>query len=435
MVSHSSIHDSTTTPKTVILAPKRADRGGLVEQVERLMEQTAVLSISPCGCSTAEFLGLPYYGKECMFAPGKEALTTREYARIDQEGNLIVHPTYIFPGEEGWLGSGWAARVMDNQNPLTDRQDFYTGFVYGKNVQNGSFVSTTDAMGKDYVIVSHRSHIVPAIHIDFENLAILQQLFTERELRDSDIEYVCIGSNNSGFPRRIEIPPLQGVDLNSLIELVKGNVRTNDPDNGLEKELNLLLELQRHSRGFYVPSGIESGASQPHPHDRVVSLPILPKWVKDCYESAEQHASINGDSFYDFLKKSGFVIEEYDRFVLATDPVPDLSGGLLILSKSKHNIVEMGKDELRELGRMRKIGRVLQEIAYGGIPSNDYAVQTFDRHVATYPNTRFTMYLVPRKNVPAFLELGTKISGIDTNPRILAAQMIDLKQYLNGYII
>ena len=159
-----------------------------------------------------------------------------------------------------------------------------------------------------------------------------------------------------------------------------------------------------------------------------ISWTILSPWVEEGYRRTEEKTTRNGQtSFYDYLKKEGFLIEEGEYFALVADPVPEFNGGLLITAREKQNIVEMNGYELEELGKMRKLARVMLEIQCNGLPSNDYMIQTFGNAQDKYPNTRFNLPLVPRGNVQACVELGTKIVGLDEDPKQLAETMRRLK--------
>lgn len=416
--------DSPLTSRQAILAPKRADRGGLTEALERRIEEMNYFDITPVDCEVTKFLGLPYIEKTpCVYRPGKEVGTTREHARINHDGEIIVHPTYIYPGQNGWDNSPWLMRVIDNMRPLADRVDFETGVVYGNNRTKDGLVETMDAKGKDYVVIISPHHIVTAHTIDFGAMAKLEQIFTGRELKDPDIGYVSVFSNNAGLPQKkfLDIPKSGDLEvlLRQLLHSSDGNISPEAKD-ALTATINRL-------EGYYKSDGFLSGASQPHPHARVISLPVLPKRVEEGYTRVENDIG-NENLFHDYFLKQGLLIEEGRYFSLVADPVPEYNGGLLIIAKERQNIVEMSNDELKELGRMRGLARVMQEILYGGLPSNDYMVQTFGDQRSKYPNTRFSLALVPRGNVHAGLELGTKIVGLFMDPKVLAESMKHLKE-------
>lgn len=419
--------ESPFTSRTAIIAPHRANRGVLIEGIERKIEDMErYFRINPSKCDDTEFLGLPYIDKPCVFRPGNEANTTREYARVDNKGTLILHANSIFPGEPEWINGEAKMRVIDNKFPITDKRDFATGYVYyGNHREIGGLVDRMDARGKDYVIVLSTEHIVPPKLMDFLSFAKLEQIFTKREIEDPDIGYVCVGSNNAGLPRKVIPPYVKEINPDALRECVNG-------DSYISSEAARSIEvILRYSNGYYEPAGEKAGASQGHPHGRVISLPILPKWVEEGYIRTEEKISRNGgESFYESLKKEGLLITEGKYFALAADPVPEFNGGQLILAKERQNIVEMNEEELKELGGLRRLGRIMEEILCNGAPSNDYMVQTFGHYREIYPHSRFILFLVPRTNVQAFLELGTKIVGLDTDPRQLAETMRNLKDYV-----
>lgn len=455
---------SPITARTGIITANRSARGGLIrspEEAVRGIEDCFNTGSYPCG--TKEFLGLPYFEPTaCAFMPGDEAKTTREYARVGKDGGILVHQGYVFPGER-WISDKWLMRVMENKFPLADKEDFFTGDVYKNERSDRVWVECMDAKGKDYIIVTSPNHIVPAHSIDFYALTKLEQIFAKREIEDPDIEYVCIGSNNAGLPKKVSypfikemgncakafkeiiarLPPLLGeAGLESLLESIfkeeglefllaptakmpsfNGDGKTNK-----EKVMKSLETVIKYSDGHYETAGYLSGASQPHPHARVLSLPIVPPWIKEIYRRTELKASTNEKTtFYDFLKNEGLLIKKGEYFVLSADPVPEYNGGLLIMAKKRQNIVEMSEMELKELAEMRKLARVMQEITFRS-PSNDYMIQTFKGYTGTYPNTRFILCMVPRTNVQAFMELGTKIVGINKDPRQLAETMESLKK-------
>ncbi|MBI2101878.1 hypothetical protein HYT53_04685 [Candidatus Woesearchaeota archaeon] len=425
--------ESPYTTRTAILSLKRAHRGGLVEAIDRTIEESRYFDIKPYMCDIKEsmvlpneFMGLPYEEKPCVLRPGNEAATTREFARVDSHGNLIVHPNYIFPGERGWLQDPWVMRVIENKNPLVDREDFFTGEIYENHRESG-VVDRMDAKGKDWMIIPSPYHIVPVYKLDFETLTIIEQIFTARELKDPDIMYVVVGSNNAGLPKKVMPPFLLRHNYNNLADRVRSMM--NGHANEAEKDIKALEELKIYSEGYYEPAGDRSGNSQTHPHDRVISLPLLSKWVEEGYKRTEEKARSNGrTSFYDYLKKANLVIEEGKYFALVADPVPEFNGGLLVISRYRQNITEMDESELKELGQLRRLGRVILEILYNGVASNDYTIQTFNDERIKYSNTRFSLSLVPRKSVQAVLELSTKIVGLDTDPKELAGTMKYLKE-------
>jgi len=432
---------SPLSSRVALVSLKRAGRGGLVEAVEKRVEEMRYFDIPAYPCGASEFLYLPYFeAKPCAFREGNEPDTTREYARVNNHGSreLIVHPEYVFPGKPGW-----AIRVMDNKYPLTDKVDFVTNHAYDSHRLSDGFIEMMDARGKDYVIVSSPHHIVTANRIDFENIALLEQIFTKRELEDPDILYVCVGSNNAGLPRKILPPFMRDVHLDALIRYMAKLEEVASKNGGIPKEAEGIAEeskktldiLLRNSNGYYESIGIISGASQAHVHKRVLSLPIHPPWIEEGYIRTEQKATTNGRaSFYDYVKKEELLIEEGKYFALIADPVPEFSGGLLVIARDRQNIVEMDRAELAELGSLRKLGRVMHEILYGGLPSNDYMIQTFKEDCLKYPNTRFNLSLVPRKSVQAFLELGTKIVGLDGDSKELASTMRYLKERISHKI-
>ena len=417
-------------PRIGILARNRANRGGLIEAIERRIEETGYFDIKPVDCGGLEFYGAPYREeKECVFGPGREAKTTREYAQVNHAGDIIVHPTYIFPGESGWEGSPWLMRVLDNKFPLVDRIDFFSGLVYDASRRHEGLVEMMEAKGKDFVIVLNPHHIVPAHSIDFVKLAILEKTFAERELEDPDVKYVCIGSNNAGLPQKkfLEQDVAQSLDI--LLKHING-------DDSVSPEVQESVQtLMRYSKGYYKSDGAQSGTSQLHLHGRVISFPLLPPWIKEGYERTEENARQNGaNTFLDYCLSHGLLIDKGKYFSMVADPVPEFNGGLLIIANERHNITKMDDGELRELAEMRKAGRVMHEILFSGIPSNDYMIQTFGSMTSEYPNTRFSLALVPRGNVQAFVELGTKIVGLTTDPRSMAEAMIHLKEKYPKYL-
>ena len=214
---------SPLTDRTDILAPGRASRGGLTSESmeEKIEKMKSYWNLSSVPCDSGTFLGLPYIeGKPCVLAPNKEEGTTREYARVAQNGKLKVHLDFIFPGQNGWVNEPWNMRVIDNMFPLTDRIDFISGYVYGNHRDVETIVETMDAKGKDFVVVLSPSHIVPAYLIDFERLALIEQIFTRRELEDPDIKYVIAGSNNPGLTRKVLPYFMKKVDIGSLEEAI-----------------------------------------------------------------------------------------------------------------------------------------------------------------------------------------------------------------------
>ena len=315
---------SPLTARQAILASNRGNRIGLTKSIERRVYEENYFDIKALECTATEFLGLPYVEKDgCVLRPRNESQTTREYARVNQSGEITLHADYIFPGENGWI-----MRVIDNKFPLVDKVDFATGAVYGNHKERDGLVDKMDAKGKDFMILVSPSHIVPAHSIDFVTLAKLEKIFAKREMEDPNIGYVSIFSNNAGLPQKkfLDVPK---VGLEVLIKYFKGYK--------LAPSVDTLL---KYSEAYYKSDGTLSGASQPHPHARVISLPILPRWIEEGYKRTEENAAGNGKtSFHDSYLRQGLLIEEVKYFSLVADPVPEFNGGLLIIAKERQNIV------------------------------------------------------------------------------------------------
>ncbi|MBI2657127.1 hypothetical protein HYX08_00350 [Candidatus Woesearchaeota archaeon] len=413
------LYDAPLGVDQAILAVKRSSRGGLVDMVavkEGIQERVdAYLRLKAYDCGTKEFMGKPYHEpKACVFREGNEVETTREYARVTLDGKIIVHDGYIFPGEK-WIADPRLMRVIDNKFPLTDKKDFFTGFVYKTDRNGDGLVHTIGAKGKDYVIVIDSRHIVPAYMLDFRTLAKLEQSFVKRELEDPDIQFVLVGSNNPGIPRKV-ISPVFG-DLN-LDVLVAALDQSSDPD--VLKQRDVLIS---HRDGHYESAAKEAGASQIHNHGRILSVPIVPKKVERIYRSIDAKTSAEGSTrFFEKLEREGYLVEPGKHFDIFADPLPQHNGGLVVVAKERKNMVEMDDSELEEYADMRKLGRMLHEIHFPGVASNDVALQLFRNHGPPYASARFMLHQVPRTNVHAFVEM-VGIIGLDTDPKDFAETM------------
>lgn len=361
--------------ETSVIALGRAKRG-----IEGFQINPNLLDIPPIPCGTDEFMGLPLVDKPCPLRPGNEEETTAEYARYEN-GQLIYHPSPLFPAS-----SGWEMRAIDNKFPIFDERDFFSGEDYreGYMAQRKGFLEM-DAIGKDYMIIYSSHHVQTANHLDFLRILNLEREFARREIEKEHVQYVQIFRNNAGLPRR-KLEPLSGSE-------------------------------------YYEIDGSASGASQAHPHGRVLSMHFLPEKLLRSYERKEERMEESSSDIDD-----DFVIKNGEEFVLMADPAPRHSGSLVVVARNARNILEISDTQLEELGNMIQLGQRLVDVRYDGVPSNVYFRQIFDKTVYVngngdeidllrkYPHYRMYVRIDPRTSVWAGLELATGIVAVTTAP-------------------
>ncbi|MCS7135050.1 MAG: galactose-1-phosphate uridylyltransferase [Candidatus Aenigmarchaeota archaeon] len=162
---------------------------------------------------------------------------------IKEETSIKDKDCFFCPGNESKTPksiiekplNNWRIRVFENKFPAVVKQDYYS--------KTEKLIQKISAYGKHYIIVDTEQHnLHPADYginrwrLWFETIADLIYM----ELSDENINYVSIFKNH----------------------------------------------------------GVEAGASQPHPHTQVISLPIVPSLIKQEIEKAEK--------FYDFGGKCIF---------------------------------------------------------------------------------------------------------------------------------
>lgn len=365
---------------------------------------SCLFDMEPYKCDAQTFLGLPLIDAPCVFAPGKEDRTCREYLRYENDLLKTFNP-YTFPGDdrgESWPGSNWSARAMDNKFPMADEGVPMTengipieGVRYRPEyIINDGFVTDRHAVGKDYIILLSPFHIFAPRSIDhFKNLQ-LAQLLTERELRKGQ-QYVVIGRNSPGLP-----------------------VKKKEPFSGRE---------------YYTfeDSKQLGAASRVHPHDRVVSLRVLPDYMQNSYEKVENRSRENGNAwlYQPLIESDDLTIKKGKYFVLLANPVPKHNGGLVIAARSARNILELDDGQLKELGDTMKYAEELIDMMFGFPPFTVYFKQIFVRDYPHYVlNVRFEPR-GPNNGVPGFFEYGTGISGITLEPKEVKYRAESLRKW------
>ncbi|MCX8147174.1 MAG: hypothetical protein N3D84_01765 [Candidatus Woesearchaeota archaeon] len=418
--------------KLSLLAEKRSKRGGMTENLEGKILN--LFEIKPYPCDTIEFNSRPYYEKKmkverdgkqfyiCPFQQGFEDFTTEEHARVVNK-EIIVHEKPIFPGQPGA-----DIRLIDNKNPLFDLVCYDTGYRYTGNViEDGCFFSI-DAKGKDYVLIKTKHHIATPLHIDYFNISKLEQIFTKKELEKNGARYVLVGSNNAGLPKLV-MPPygVEGEDEQGKIVSILTYLfeKANPTLDGRREEMKKFIEtLISNARGYYESIGYLSGASQPHPHGRIISMPLLPPWIEHSYKSSEELSKKTKKNVYEMLMRDEWLIVDDGKFAIIANPTPDHSGEIMLVAKEAHNLTELTDEELWEFSNKRRLAQTLIDMRYSALPSNTYTLQTFGDDIEKYPATRLIMVFSPRTSTKAVLELGTHIDAYTTMPETVAKDMI-----------
>ncbi len=292
---------------------------------------------------------------------------------------------------------GWEMRVIDNKYPIFDEKDIFTHEEYTVFVQRDDVFVERDAMGRDMLVIMSPYHIAPPSGMDYFNVLRLEQRITELELEKLHVEYVHIGRNSAGLPRKKK-------------EKISGN------------------------EYYDMDDKMYSGASQEHPHERIISVPFVPRLILESYEKVENMARNNGHQhlFQRLLDSGGYTIEQGKRFALLADPTPKHTGGLVIAAYNAHNITELGECDLHELASMLMLGEQLLNIAYDGPPMTNYYRQSFRDCVTRFPDYVMNVRIVPRdpyKNgVHATVEEGMHLYVLTSDPQEVRDFMLDIKR-------
>ncbi|MEM2637016.1 MAG: hypothetical protein QXL15_01560 [Candidatus Korarchaeota archaeon] len=371
-----------------IIAPRRAIRYDILERREIDPE---VLSFEPVKCNVDSFKGVHLEQRQCPFAPGREWNTTFEYARYEH-GNLISHNPPVYPEN---ANSEWELRAIDNKTPLFDEVDLIEKVEYrldSREVISG--VETVDALGKSYLIIETRDHIVPTPLIDFFKVFKISQLLTIRELKKPYVHYVALGKNNAGLPQKVTCP---------------------------------LCRQEYYKWESYI-----CGASQPHPHSEIFSMAFLPMQLEQEMKYTEKYFKEHGVSPYEqLLQGEDFVLLRGKCFSMIVDPAPKFFGTITIIAHEAHNITELNDEQLKELATFVSKAQQLLDLKFGGYPGNIYFKQSFKWQIEEFPHTRMRVKLFVRRNIHGFLEHSTGIIGMEVDPLELKEEYkILLKKYV-----
>ena len=404
-----------------IIASSRARRTG----VDSGQIDPALLDISPLTCEIREYRGLPLIDGTCHFSPGKEAETTAEYARY-QNGQLIIHDSPVFPAAEGW-----EMRVIDNKFPITDERNIFTNEPYDKDflLEHGDY-SEVHAIGKDLIVIQTPYHNIRAGLLDYGKILTLEQEFTRREMEKDHVQYVTIFRNNSGFPIRVRVP--DSVRLSYFQQYVKnGNENQDKKEENVNKEGSTSLPTME----YYEFQGKMSGASQTHPHERIVSMGIMPGKMLASYQKLERKMENrrNYHLYQEHVDRRELTLKEGKDFVLMVDPVPSHIGGLVIIAENVRNILELDNNTKEELAYFIQLGQTLVDVCNAGCPSNSYFRQIFDKngYQRDYPNYRLYCRIEPRVNIHAGFELAVGIPVITAEPADIRGAMRDIMSQYN----
>ncbi len=177
----------------------------------------------------------------------------------------IKDETCIFcPGNEDKTPAGiierpfnnWKIRVFENKFPAVNKER------YKSKIE--SLSTTISAYGKHYILVDTEMHNLHPADFSIEQWRMWFETITDviyMEMIDENIKYVSVFKNH----------------------------------------------------------GNEAGASQPHPHTQIISLPIVPSIIKQEVERAKEYYEFNGRCvFCDILKKES---DEKKRIVFQNDKV------------------------------------------------------------------------------------------------------------------
>ncbi len=378
---------------TNVIAQARSSRPGFKSTDSFFLDR---LHEGICDCGVKSYQGFPIILQNCQLAPGREQETTEEYARV-VDGKIIVHNNPVW---EESFDPNWQLRVIDNKYPTFDERDIFSDTTYTLEAYHEGVLLQRDAKGKDIMVITSPHHTSPPENTDYSHILQLESIFIEKELAKDHVQYVHIGRNFVGLPRRKKEP-------------ISGN------------------------EYYTLEDGVVAGASLEHPHERIISMSIVPHVLLDSYRKVEEAASNNGKKwlYQELLDGGKLTIAEGKNFALLADPQPKHTGGLVVVAYKAQNITELNDDELNELGFMLRIGEQILNVMYDGPPLTTFFRQVFRKHKDEFPSYLMSVRLYPRdprKNgVHATLEEGTHIYVITRSPESLAETARDLrKKYL-----
>ncbi|MDD3480741.1 MAG: hypothetical protein PHW75_00730 [Patescibacteria group bacterium] len=157
--------------------------------------------------------------------------------------------------------------------------------------------------------------------------------------------------------------------------------------------------------------GGKAGASIPHSHSQIISLPIIPPKIAEESAAMDKYIDEHGSCPYcDIIKseKGGprVIAEDEHIFVLAPYASESPYGAWFLPKRHIRNINDLHENEKKSLANfLKKILTKLEEI---DAPYNYFIQNSLDLE-----SHHFILKLAPRPNIWAGLELGT---GIIINP-------------------
>jgi galactose-1-phosphate uridylyltransferase len=223
-----------------------------------------------------------------------------------------------------------------------------------------------------------------------------------RELEKDHVQYVTVFRNNSGFPVRFVVP----------------------------------REIAPEQIIYYIFEGEKSGASQIHPHERIVSIREVPEKIEHSYQKVEEKMrnDRNGHYLYQKLIESGeLTLKEGVDAALIVDPVPSHVGGLVVISRSAGSLLEMSDRQRDEFADLVQLGQTLADVYSGGQPSNSYLRQIFEKgeYREKYPHYRLHARIEPRVNIHAGFERAFGIPVITTETGAIKENLSEIIRVYN----
>jgi len=249
----------------------------------------------------------------------------------------------------------WRIRAFENKYPAVAK----TAYVE----KNSSFMNSMTAYGKHYIVVDTALHNLHPADYDIEQWELWFETIADimyEEMSDENIKYVSVFKNH----------------------------------------------------------GIEAGASQPHPHTQIISLPVVPSLIRQEMEKAKEFYNFSGKcAFCEILKaeekmKKRIVFE--NRQVVVLCPFAPLQPFEAWIFPKQHTpSMQMGKAARNEI--LSALSKVLKAYKKLDVPFNFMFHMLYPRMEGA-ESYHFHIELMPRIERDAGFEYGTGMNITTVTP-------------------
>ncbi|MEM5777243.1 MAG: galactose-1-phosphate uridylyltransferase [Candidatus Aenigmatarchaeota archaeon] len=242
--------------------------------------------------------------------------------------------------------NNWRIRVFENKYPAVVKEDAFS------NIKK--FTSSVSAYGKHYIMIDTPIHNLHPGDYYIDQWRIWFETITDiiyEEMSDENIKYVSVFKNH----------------------------------------------------------GLEAGASQPHPHTQIISLPIVPTLIKQELEKAKEFYQFNGKCVFceiinTEIKNKKRVVFENNKIAIICPYAPQQPFETWVFPKqhiASINLENKVRDEL-----LQALGKVLKAYKKLNVPFNFMLHMLYPR-MENSESYHFHIELLPRIEKDAGFEYGT----------------------------